>query len=109
MAQLKRTEIDGTIQAWDTSSKTCEFRSAHANYSSNVGYAFSCLHEDPQYKNPFNPSDNEGAFWQNWAVPTVQQIGRTACNYRSDKDRIDCNSRWGTGANDYEITIIPRM
>ena len=81
----------------------------HANYDSNVSYAFSCLNEDPQYKNPFNPSDNEGAFWQNWDVPTVQQIGRTACNYRSDKDRIDCNSRWGTGANDYETTIIPRM
>ena len=108
-AQLQRVDIDGTIQAWDSSSKTCEFRSAHANYDSNVSYAFSCLNEDPHYKNPFNPSDNEGAFWQNWDVPTVQQIGRTACNYRSDKDRIDCNSRWGTGANDYETTIIPRM
>tara|TARA_Y100000389_G_scaffold72684_1_gene69465 strand:- start:59 stop:214 length:156 start_codon:yes stop_codon:yes gene_type:complete len=50
-----------------------------------------------------------GAFWKNWDVPTVQQIGRTSCNYRSDKDRIDCNSRWGTDANDYETTIIPRM
>ena len=57
----------------------------------------------------FNNSDNEGAFWQNWDVPNVSQIGRTACNYRSDKDRIDCNSRWGTGANDIETTLIPRM
>ena len=81
---------------------------AHANYDSNVSYAFSCLNEDPKYKNPFNEADNEGAFWQNWDVPLVDQIGRTACNHRSDKDRIDCNSRCGLGANDYLTTIITR-
>ena len=66
--------------------------------------AFSCLSQDPQYKNPINPSDNEGAFWGSWAVPTVAQAGRTACNY--DGDKVICNSRWGTEANDYDTTII---
>ena len=108
-AQLTRVDIDNQIEAWNYSSKKCELRTAHVNFDSNMGLAFSCLNEDPQYKNPFNNSDNEGAFWQNWDVPNVQQIGRTACNYRSDKDRIDCNSRWGEGANDYETTIIPRF
>ena len=107
--QLLSAEIDNEIEAWNYTTKRCEKRTAHANYDSNVSYAFSCLNEDPQYRNPFNNSDNEGAFWQNWAVPNVSQIGRTACNYRSDKDRIDCNSRWGTGANDIETTLIPRM
>ena len=107
-AQLTRVDIDNQIEAWNYSSQKCELRTAHKNFDYNVSLAFSCLNEDPQYKNPFNDSDNEGAFWQNWAVTNFQQIGRTACNYRSDKDRIDCNSRWGEGANDYETTIIPR-
>ena len=106
--QLINADIDNEIEAWNYITKKCEKRTAHANYDSNVSYAFSCLNEDPKYKNPFNEADNEGAFWQNWDVPLVDQIGRTACNYRSDKDRIDCNSRWGLGANDYLTTIITR-
>ena len=106
--QLLSAEIDNEIEAWNYTTKKCEKRTAHVNSDSNVGYAFSCLNEDPQYKNPFNEADNEGAFWQNWDIPTADQRGRTACNYRSDKDRIDCNSRWGSGANDYLTTIIKR-
>ena len=106
-AQLTRVDIDGQIEAWNSQTKKCEMRQAHENFDSNVSFAFSCLNEDPQYKNPFNYSDNEGAFWQNWDVPNISQIGRTACNYRSDKDRIDCNSRWGTGTNDIITTLIP--
>ena len=108
-AQLTRIDIDGQIESWNSQNKKCEMRKAHSNFDYNLSLAFSCLNEDPKYKNPFNETDNEGAFWQNWAVPNVSQIGRTACNYRSDKDRIDCNSRWGIGTNDYETTIIPRM
>ena len=31
-------------------------------FEANFNYAFSCLNNDPQYTNPFNSSDNEGAF-----------------------------------------------
>lgn len=102
--QLLRVEIENQIEAWDATSRTCLTREAHQNYDYNISLAFSCLNEDPKYKNPFNSSDNEGAFWQNWDVPSVKQIGRTACNY--DGVKIICNSRWGKGANDYETTII---
>ena len=108
-AQLVRANIDNTIEYWNTNTKKCEFRSASTAsnaFEANFNYAFSCLNEDPQYKNPFNSSDNEGAFWQNWDVPNVQQIGRTACNYRSDDNKVLCNSRYGEDANDYLTTII---
>ena len=104
--QLLRVEIENQIEAWDSASRTCKTREAHQNYDYNVSLAFSCLNDDPKYKNPFNESDNEGAFWQNWDVPSVKFIGRTACNF--DGVKVICNSRWGEGANDYETTIIPR-
>ncbi len=69
--------------------------------------AFGCLTQDPQYKNPINPDDNEGAFWMNWDVPNISQAGRTACNHDGNNPgKVICNSRWGTGANDYDTTII---
>ena len=69
--------------------------------------AFGCLSQDPKYKNPINPDDNEGAFWGSWAVPNISQAGRTACNHDGNTPgKIICNSRWGTGTNDYDTTII---
>ena len=44
------------------------------------------------------------AFWGSWSVPTVAQVGRTACNY--DGNKAICNSRWGIGVSDYDTTII---
>ena len=70
--------------------------------------AFNCLSQDSKtYKNPINPDDNEGAFWQTWEVPNISQAGRTACNHDGNTPgKIICNSRWGTGTNDYDTTII---
>ena len=35
----------------------------------------------------------------------ISQAGRTACNHEGNT-KIICNSRWGTGAYDYDTTII---
>lgn len=109
MAQLTRANIDNTIESWNTSTNKCEFRNASTAsnaFEANFNYAFSCLNNDPQYTNPFNSTDNEGAFWQYNAVPTTQYVGRTACNYKQDDNKIYCNSRYGTEANDILSTII---
>ena len=101
--ELINSEITKKVKAWRKGACVDVDISNH-DFQWITGGAFSCLSEDPQYKNPINPSDNEGAFWGNWAVPTVAQAGRTACNY--DGTKIICNSRWGIGANDYDTTII---
>lgn len=108
-AQITRANINNTIESWNSSTKKCEFRTASTDsnaFEANFNYAFSCLNNDPQYKNPFNADDNEGAFWQSNAVPSAQYIGRTACNYKADDNKVYCNSRWGLGNNDYVSTII---
>ena len=73
--------------------------------------------------NPFDPSSfnaadkrNTGYFRMENTIPTIAEIGRTHCNivntYATKKQqnrtsqKVHCYSRWGTGANDYETTII---
>jgi prepilin-type N-terminal cleavage/methylation domain-containing protein len=73
--------------------------------------------------NPFDPSSfdasnkrNTGYFRMENSIPTVAEIGRTHCNivntYATKKkqnrtsQKVHCYSRWGTGTNDYETTII---
>jgi len=81
------------------------------NYSEiNAANAF-----DPS---SFNAADkrNTGYFRMENSIPTVAEIGRTHCNivntYATKKQqnrtsqKVHCYSRWGTGANDYETTII---
>ena len=100
-----RVEIDGKFNSWDSSIQKCVLRDASGVSWENVArYAFRCLSDDLQYKNPFNNNDNEGAFWTSWIVPSAKMVGRTGCNHNGTK--VICNSRWGTGANDYDTTII---
>ena len=66
----------------------------------------------------FNAADkrNTGYFRMENTIPTIAEIGRTHCNivntYATKKQqnrtsqKVHCYSRWGTGANDYETTII---
>jgi len=101
--ELINSEINAKSKMWRNSA-CVDMDSSGQDFQWITSGAFSCLSQDPQYKNPFNPSDNEGAFWGSWSVPTVAQVGRTACNY--DGNKVICNSRWGTGASDYDTTII---
>jgi len=107
MTNLQRCELGGTTVYWNSIAKACEEITCDTWWGTNSQRSFNCLSEDSQYRNPFNESDNEGAFWQNWDVPNVQNIGRTACNHNGDNPgKVICNSRWGTGPDDYETTVI---
>jgi len=66
----------------------------------------------------FNAADkrNTGYFRMENTIPTIAEIGRTHCNivntYATKKQqnrtsqKVHCYSRWGTGTDDYEETII---
>ena len=66
----------------------------------------------------FNALDkrNTGYFRMENSIPTIAEIGRTHCGiintYATEKkqnrtsQKVHCYSRWGTGANDYETTIV---
>ena len=73
--------------------------------------------------NTFDPSSfdasnkrNTGYFRMENSIPTVDEIGRTHCNIvntyatqqkqKRTSQKVHCYSRWGTGTNDYEETII---
>ena len=73
--------------------------------------------------NLFDPSSfdaankrNTGYFRMENSIPTVAEIGRTHCNIvntyatqqkqKRTSQKVHCYSRWGTGTNDYEETII---
>ena len=73
--------------------------------------------------NSFDPSSfnavdkrNTGYFRMENTIPTIAEIGRTHCGiintYATEKkqnrtsQKVHCYSRWGTGANDYETTIV---
>jgi prepilin-type N-terminal cleavage/methylation domain-containing protein len=73
--------------------------------------------------NPFDPSSfnaadkrNTGYFRMENTIPTIAEIGRTHCNivntYATKKQqnrtsqKVHCYSRWGTGTDNYEETII---
>ena len=109
--ELINAEVTGKVKEWDSNSSSCIIVDAPTHstaWASISQMAFGCLAaDDIGYKNPINPDDREGAFWGNWAVPNVSQIGRTACNHNGNNPgKVICNSRWGTGASDYDTTII---
>ena len=66
----------------------------------------------------FNAADkrNTGYFRMENTIPTIAEIGRTHCKIlntyatqqkqKRTSQKVHCYSRWGTGANDYETTII---
>ena len=108
--ELINAEVTGKVKQWIGNPGSCKLVDAPTHstaWASISQMSFSCLSQDPQYKNPINPDDNEGAFWGNWDVPNISQAGRTACNHNGNNPgKVICNSRWGIGANDYDTTII---
>ena len=107
MTNLQRCELGGQTVWWNNNSNACEEIACDSWWGTNSQRSFGCLSQDPQYRNPFNENDNEGAFWGSWSVPGIQYIGRTACNHNGDNPgAVICNSRWGTGSDDYETTTI---
>ena len=92
--------------------------------ASNFGTITSILnYSEINAANPFDPSSfnaadkrNTGYFRMENTIPTIAEIGRTHCNivntYATKKQqnrtsqKVHCYSRWGTGTDDYEETII---
>ena len=92
--------------------------------ASNFGTLASILiYSEINAANPFDPSSfdasnkrNTGYFRMENSIPTVAEIGRTHCNIvntyatqqkqKRTSQKVHCYSRWGTGTNDYEETII---
>ena len=79
-------------------------------YSGTINCALA--DPDSDFKNPFKTS--EIAFKGSSGIPPVKYVGRTYCGYESgsgtggkNADTVLCHSRWGTGADDYYMTIIP--
>ena len=102
---LTRAEIEQKVDQWDAIGKKCVSGKTSELWGGNAQLSFGCLSEDQNnFKNPFNK--NQSAFNPDWDPPTVENIGRTHCNFKESEDIVICNSRWGKGENDIITTII---
>ena len=102
---LTRAEIEQKVDQWDAIGKKCLTGKANEFWGTNAQLSFGCLTENENnFKNPFN--NKKVAFKQDWDPPTVDDIGRTNCNFNESEDHVVCNSRWGKGENDIITTII---
>ena len=75
--ELINAEVTGKVKQWVGNPGSCKLVDAPTHstaWASISQMAFGCLSQDPKYKNPINPDDNEGAFWGSWAVgrPSAQ-------------------------------------
>jgi len=104
--ELLNAELFGTVKTWDYSSKSCIERETFSEWFVHGQTAFGCLEIDKNHKNPFDSNDREGAFNGDYDPPTVDQVGRTHCGWSDVRGTFTCYSRWGSGANDYETSII---
>jgi len=103
--EIIRAETMGEVSQWNSIKKTCEFVNANSVWHTHGQWAFMCLTEDTNNnKNPFDSTDV--AFKGDYDPPTVDQVGRTHCNWSDVRGTFTCYSRWGSGANDYETSII---
>ena len=102
---------------------TCDLSSS-TPLASNFGTISRILnYSELNAANTFDPSSfdasnkrNTGYFRMENSIPTVAEIGRTHCNIvntyatqqkqKRTSQKVHCYSRWGTGTNDYEETII---
>ena len=102
-SEIVKAESTGLVSQWDSIGKTCKEVNANSAWHTHGQWAFMCLTENTtNNKNPFDQSDV--AFKADFDIPTV--VGRTHCNWSDTKKTFTCYSRWGTGTNDYETTII---
>ena len=89
-----------------------------SNHSGKIFTEFVHKSTKGNYKNPFDSSKN--GFAINWSVPNVDMLGITHCNinpdpnnavfngikYATNKDILQCHTRWGSGKNDYISSFI---
>ena len=102
-SEIVRAETTNLVSQWDSINKQCKQVNANSVWHTHGQWAFMCLTENTtNNKNPFDQSDV--AFKADFDIPTV--VGRTHCNWSDTKKTFTCYSRWGTGTNDYETTII---
>jgi|TARA_B110000967_G_C18823415_1_gene529979 prepilin-type N-terminal cleavage/methylation domain-containing protein len=105
---LTKSTIEQKVEQWHAINKTCKSGVANDFWGTNAQLSFGCLSEDKNnFKNPFKNS--ETAFWNDWDPPTVENVGRTNCNYTDAEAHVICNSRWGPRENDIITTIINEM
>ena len=102
--EIVRAEITGLVSQWDSIGKRCIQVNANSAWHTHGSWAFGCFTEDTGKKNPFKSS--EVAFWHDWDPPTTNNVGRTNCNWSDSRGTFTCYSRWGTGTNKYETSII---
>jgi GTP-binding protein len=57
-------------------------------------------------KVPCHEGDPEGGFKGDHDPPLPEHVGRITCGNDASQNRGFCYGRWGTGANDYDTTII---
>ena len=103
-AEIFRADAFSEVSQWNSIKKTCRLVNANSVWHTHGQWAFGCLTEDISNKNPFKSS--EVAFWNDWDPPTVNNVGRTNCNWSDARGTFTCYSRWGSNTNDYETSII---
>ena len=101
--EIIKAETTGLVSQWDSINKKCIQVNANSVWHTHGQWAFMCLTEDTgNNKNPFDSTDI--AFKGDFDIPTIK--GRTNCNWSDVRGTFTCYSRWGSGANDYETSII---
>ena len=89
-SEIVKAETTGLVSQWDAIGKSCNEVNANSVWHTHGQWAFMCLTENTNYKNPFN--QNDVAFKQSFDVPEV--VGRTNCNWSDTGQTFTCYSRW---------------
>ena len=104
-SEVVKAEATGQVSQWDSINKTCKQINANSVWHTHGQWAFMCLTENKTNNtNPFSQKDI--AFNSDFDPPTVDQVGRTHCNWSDTAGTFTCYSRWGKGTNEYETSII---
>ena len=104
-SEVVKAEATGQVSQWDSINKTCKQVNANSVWHTHGQWAFMCLTQNKSKNtNPFSQKDI--AFHSSFDPPTVDQVGRTHCNWSDTRGTFTCYSRWGSGTNDYETSII---
>ena len=104
-SEVVKAESTGQVAQWNSIKKQCVQVNANSVWHTHGQWAFMCLTQNKS--NNTNPFDqNDEAFKSDFDPPTVDQVGRTHCNWSDVRGTFTCYSRWGSGTNDYETSII---
>ena len=102
-SEIYKAETTGMVSQWDAIGKSCNEVNANSVWHTHGQWAFMCLTENTaNNNNPFDQSDV--AFKADFDIPTI--VGRTHCNWSDTGQTFTCYSRWGSGTNEYETSLI---